>query len=942
MALYERERQLTELRRKFSRVLTGKRQVVIVNGPVGSGKTELLRAFAERTAGDRVHLGAVASRAEQHMPTAALRQLVRAAALPGTVTERVDELLRALAACPAPDSHTAHPDAIYLLHSVCATLLDALEEDRRPLLITVDDVHYADMYSLHCLALLLRRLQRVPAFLILTEAPRVSTAARLFQAEFPVEFISRVNLGPLTQKGVAALLREHLGPTQAREAAPRWHGVSGGNPLMLRALLDDMRGGDGDRSGETREPVAGMAYSHALLSCLHRSEQTVLDAARALAVLGPDTDVHMVAKLIGISTETAQRAWGALEQTGVVTKGGFRHPEARLAVLGDVPRDQLDELHWLAGRLLYANGADAATIAEQVVAVEADEPAAVPLLHEGAKQALSEGKVSDALAFLRRAYQLDAQEDQMTTTTSLLARVEWRLDPETALRRLPALRRAAKDGHLAFEDCLNPVGLLLWGGEPGAALALWHATVRRTKPSRQALANPMLALRIFLSGLYPTESAAFETAGTETTDEAPGPLMEDCLRMCQLLREPPSEQAAVSAEKCLHDHPLRESSIGLVVLALMVLLVNGRLAPARRWAKELREEADAQGATSWAAFLRGMEASVTLQLGDPASAAQYARIALTSLSERGWGVAVGLPLSVLIRAYTSLDRLREAGACLQISVPEAMFQTPVGLMYRHARGLYHHASGRYEAALDDFRAVGDLTRQWGVRMPGLNTWQTDAAWSCLALGRVPAATRYARAQLEQCAPGDRRARAAALRLLAAVEDDPAAAIARLNEAVLLLERGEETLDLAHALADLGHTLRRADQNVAAGAALERAGKLAARGNVRRLGTSRAPVAPASAPGTEPVPVLTERQPAAPGLLSRAEQRVAVLAAHGMSNRQISRKLYVTVSTVEQHLTRIYRKLNVTRRVDLALQPLVIDQMGAGEPAEVQGLQTHAS
>ncbi|NEC39773.1 helix-turn-helix domain-containing protein, partial [Streptomyces rubrogriseus] len=122
----------------------------------------------------------------------------------------------------------------------------------------------------------------------------------------------------------------------------------------------------------------------------------------------------------------------------------------------------------------------------------------------------------------------------------------------------------------------------------------------------------------------------------------------------------------------------------------------------------------------------------------------------------------------------------------------------------------------------------------------------------------------------------------------------------------------------------------------------RAGKLAARGNVRRLGTSRAPVAPASAPGTEPVPVLTERQPAAPGLLSRAEQRVAVLAAHGMSNRQISRKLYVTVSTVEQHLTRIYRKLNVTRRVDLALQPLVIDQMGAGEPAEVQGLQTHAS
>jgi len=51
-------------------------------------------------------------------------------------------------------------------------------------------------------------------------------------------------------------------------------------------------------------------------------------------------------------------------------------------------------------------------------------------------------------------------------------------------------------------------------------------------------------------------------------------------------------------------------------------------------------------------------------------------------------------------------------------------------------------------------------------------------------------------------------------------------------------------------------------------------------------------------------------------LSEAEQRVATLAADGLTNREIAGKLYITVSTVEQHLTRVYRKLHVNRRSEL--------------------------
>ena len=54
----------------------------------------------------------------------------------------------------------------------------------------------------------------------------------------------------------------------------------------------------------------------------------------------------------------------------------------------------------------------------------------------------------------------------------------------------------------------------------------------------------------------------------------------------------------------------------------------------------------------------------------------------------------------------------------------------------------------------------------------------------------------------------------------------------------------------------------------------------------------------------------------PTQLSDAERKVAELAVRGLTNREIARRLYITVSTVEQHLTRVYRKLGVRRRVDL--------------------------
>ncbi|MCD9141048.1 helix-turn-helix transcriptional regulator [Streptomyces albireticuli] len=77
-------------------------------------------------------------------------------------------------------------------------------------------------------------------------------------------------------------------------------------------------------------------------------------------------------------------------------------------------------------------------------------------------------------------------------------------------------------------------------------------------------------------------------------------------------------------------------------------------------------------------------------------------------------------------------------------------------------------------------------------------------------------------------------------------------------------------------------------------------------------------APVPREDTTPAPAPAEPAAEPGGELTRAEHRVASLAAYGRTNREISEQLYITVSTVEQHLTRVYRKLRITRRHQLPM------------------------
>jgi DNA-binding CsgD family transcriptional regulator len=152
--------------------------------------------------------------------------------------------------------------------------------------------------------------------------------------------------------------------------------------------------------------------------------------------------------------------------------------------------------------------------------------------------------------------------------------------------------------------------------------------------------------------------------------------------------------------------------------------------------------------------------------------------------------------------------------------------------------------------------------------------------------------------------------AVALRAQAAVEPDQR--IALLEQSVQLHETGAMRLEQARSCVDLGVAYRRDGQRTAARAVLER-------GAVLALGCQAGPLLE-TARSELRVLGARPRRAAFSGVesLTASERRVVDLAATGATNREIAEQLFVTMKTVESHLARAYRKLDITSRDGLAV------------------------
>jgi DNA-binding CsgD family transcriptional regulator len=794
-------------------------------------------------------------------------------------------------------------------------LLDLSE--RNPLVVAVDDVHYTDVPSLQCLAYLIRRLRSARALVVLNETVRPQPGHPPFMAELLRQpHYRRIRLETLSEQGVEALLAQHLPVPTAQRLAAECHSVSGGNAMLVNGLIADYQAA---ARSTPEHLVVGPSFAQALVVCMHRSEVSMLKVARGLAVLDEPSASSLLGQLLDLDAESTSRAVNALSGAGLLDAGRFRHRAAREVVLDGMVPEERAAMHARAARLLDSTSAPATVVARHLLAAESVNDAwAPPVLHEAAEQALADADVDLAIACLRRAQQAGTNEAQRADSRAALARAAWRINPSIAARHISDLRRAALAGHLTGPHTLTLIKWLLWFGRVDDALqALNHFSQSINTPDAETIEG-LSTVRLWLACMYPSvgrlTSECQPSAHTDNGTPAVSSKLQAARLLARVMKDGPSDASVAKAEQILHGNRLDERTLGPIGIALTALIYSDRLTIASLWCDPLMREAEALRAPTWNALFTLLRAEIAMRQGDLFAAQGHARAGLTLISPKSWGVAVGAPVAVLLQACIAMGRFQDAADHLQVPVPDALFQTPIGLQYLRARGQYFYAIGRVSAALTDFESCGELMAQWGLEFPAFVPWWSDAAQTCLRLGQDRRARELVTDQLSRLGAGHVRTRGLTLRVLAATSElKKRPALLRL--AVEALQASGDRLELAYALADLGQAHHARGEFRQARTMLRRANQLAKQCGARSLSDTLLPDTADSGPGWD---AQNSSDDGRITQLSDAERRVAALAARGHTNRQIADQLYVTVSTVEQHLTRVYRKLDVNRRADLPL------------------------
>ncbi|MBP5910275.1 hypothetical protein F3K40_39405 [Streptomyces sp. LBUM 1478] len=257
-------------------------------------------------------------------------------------------------------------------------------------------------------------------------------------------FYRRVRLAPLSPEGTTELTTKALGTEEAQALGPVYHSLSGGNPLLVHALLRDHRDrqvdGDGDAGSEV--PPAGEEFAQAVLACLHGREPDVLGVARTMALLDSCSSPDRIGRLLRLGPSSVANALRHMEAAGLVAGHRFRHPAARSAVLDDFPWGLLRRQRLDVAELLHHEGLPTPTVARHLVAVRHVPPGwAVPVLMDASEQARRSGDVGFALECLELALSGSDDAREQALTTMMLVRLEWQLNPSMVT---PRLGRCAK------------------------------------------------------------------------------------------------------------------------------------------------------------------------------------------------------------------------------------------------------------------------------------------------------------------------------------------------------------------------------------------------------------------------------------------------------------------------------------------------------------------
>ena len=753
---------------------------------------------------------------------------------------------------------------------------------RQPLVLAVDDAHWADAPSLRWLAHLAARVEHLPVALLLAVRDGPDEPELLGELRAAG---TRIRLGPLGPDATAALVRRRLGAAPGdgvsgadAQLGRDWHASTGGNPFLLEALATALRDGD-----QKAEPIA-----QAVLRRIGPEGPEAGRLTRALAVLGGPAPLRQAAALAGLDLPAAARLADRLRAADVLAPGSvleFAHPIVRTAVYESIPPGERALAHAEAARLLERDGAHAERLALHLLRSEPGaDPRVAALLRAAAAAATGRGDPGAAAACLRRA--LD-EPPPAADRPGLLLELGIALARERSPAAVPALREAV--------ELAGPDAALL----AARVLGIWAYHAEAAAICRNALSGPVpddladsLQAELFQNAVISAETVAEAVTLPRRTGRSAAWVINDAL-----LAATSADGGAITLPALDRISP---DSLG-AVYALLVLIWTGEFEVAGRICDTVLADARRRGSMSMVAHASCLHSMIMRRLGRLEEAADAARLALDFKLATSPPLAVAWAAALGVEALTRLGRLDEADAMAGVAAgrkpPEGWTHT---LTFRQARGALRVAQHRPDEALADLLAAGEGWQALGVTNPAVASWRTAAVAAYRALGQHDEAAALA---AEQLALARKAGRPLTLGIALRVHGD-------LAEAIGVLEASPARYELALALADHGASLRRSGQRTQAREPLLRALDLAERTGAAGLAAEvkRELLAAGARPRRA---ALT-----GPDALTAGERRVAALAADGASNRQIAEHLFVTQATVETHLRHAFRKLNITSRADL--------------------------
>ena len=945
--LLERGSELLALDHALSEAVDGHGSVVAVEGPPGIGKSSLVSACVERAREREMYtLSVRATELERSYPYGIVRQTADSVALDKTQEERSALFTGAARLAlpilnPASAEDTDSPELMYQrLHGLYWLTANLARE--RPLLITIDDAQWADEASMAAERFLSLRIGDLPMVLLLAVrtadvGPLAVPLAEILADPATVS----IRPGPLSPEAAGQRVGALLG-TADPEFAAACHYATGGNPFLLEQLVSEVRAEGIKPTAESAGGVASLGPDTVRASVLLRLERLPVagaPVARALAVLGEhDVSIRDVATMAEVPEDEAGDALAALERSGLVAGAPslrFTHPILRAAIEDDMPAVERSRAHEQAARLLRDRDADPVAVAAHLLLCEAGQGEwAVTALRDAARRGEALGDPASAVRYLERAV---AERPPEETLGELLFELGLAAahagDPNAAEH----LERAAAAGGSTRLRALHWTAVLhLVAGRAGAAADVLESALRdvhEESPEAEPLIETLLAAGLESTSVRRRLEDLMDLLtvppGVPRTDFERFTLITLAFRAVVERADAATASEYIRRALGVEEHGYYESvmraSVGRPMIAFVLALID-QLDEAEALLDRLVRAARDYGDRSAVGVFSAERAWIRLRAGAvegaEADAAEALRIASDATRARGHA-----PVAAASAVLAGLERerpLEELTAILRALPPAGDPDTVVQDDLKLAESALLLAGGDPRGAADVALAL-DREHSWGCSSPTLLPWRSAAALALSQLGEDERALELAQEEVRLAEQlGTPRAVGIAQRAVALV-GPPDERQKRLGEAVETLERGAARLELARVTCDLGAELRRSGERSAARDVLRRAHTLASQCGATRL-ANRA----RDELGRSGARLMREPASGVEGL-TPSEVRVAELAAEGLTNREVAQALFVSEKTVETHLGRVYRKLDIKSRHAL---PAALGERHTGDAAEI--------